>query len=724
ENPPSTDHTPLTNRNGAFNARIVIQDIPSEMFFGQTYICCLYVENIGTSPWFPATQPHAPEVSLAVFIDHSCVDTVALRQEVYPKSRCHFVFEIQATQPLLNLSLILTGKQNKSSAAKAQQIELLSKTIDVHECTQAVQKSGAVNLWEKSSEYVSRWLHTYQRLTSQPNKIINSQKRAPYAVKWLSHNLPQSWDAGGLYQVYLCIQNQGSRTWSAEHAPKKQVYLAVYINNKLSLQPSLPHDVAPGAQVILSFPLRFPTDSEDGAWELKFSLIEKQVVRFENRGVEPFIVKVAQAPVDQSLTAQANAIAQQSNSAFYQPSQGIIRSRNGSAYPLFVQQAKGCRIWDLEGHEWIDYVMGWGACLLGYAHPDIQAAIASQLDTGAVLSLPHALEIQLTQMLCELIPSAERVLFGKNGSDVCTAAIRIARLYTQRQKILVSGYSGWHDWNLQDLAPELIAPNQPKDIHRFSLNNLTQFCQLIKQYSGEIAAVILEPAAQVEGVDGPVRDVDPTFLRHVAEICREQSVILIFDEIMTGFRYAQGSVQKATGVIPDLSCFGKALTSGMPLSVLVGKRQIMDPVLSRIFYHPTFKGEAYSLAAAIAALQIYQNQDIPKQIWQFGTRLKQSINQVSQELGIAGQMVGLPYRMVYKFSEPRPTERTMMRTLLNQHLLQRGILTFRGFMLPSAAHGNEELEKTVDSYRSALQLVQQASQENSFTEHLEIPLIL
>jgi glutamate-1-semialdehyde aminotransferase len=342
----------------------------------------------------------------------------------------------------------------------------------------------------------------------------------------------------------------------------------------------------------------------------------------------------------------------------------------------------------------------------------------------AVLSLPHELEADVTQRLIELIPCNEIVLFGKNGSDVCNAAVRAARLATGRRVVLFSGYHGWHDPFAEVFEPSLAPPDGRKEVFRFGVGDLEGLSRLVSEHSGTIAAVMLEPAAQVEGVDGPVRDADANFLRRVADICRGESAVLIFDEIMTGFRYRCGSVQQATGVNADLACFGKALSSGMPLSALAGRRDVLAPVLSRMFYHPTFKAEAYSFAAAVAALNIYKREDVPHRIQTFGDRLMQGINRISDELGIDGQMVGLPYRMVYKFNETEEDLRTFLRTLLQQELLQRRVLTFRGFMLPSLAHGEKELEETLVAFRAALTRVHQVAAERSFVSNLEIPLIV
>jgi glutamate-1-semialdehyde 2,1-aminomutase len=185
-----------------------------------------------------------------------------------------------------------------------------------------------------------------------------------------------------------------------------------------------------------------------------------------------------------------------------------------------------------------------------------------------------------------------------------------------------------------------------------------------------------------------------------------------------------GSVQKAAGVVPDLTCLGKALSSGWPLSALVGRSEVLTRTVGRIFYHPTFKGEAYSFAAALAALDVYDAVDAPGRVYDFGVRLKDGIDRLSRELGVAGRMIGLPYRMVYRFDEPDAGRRALKRTLLIQELLQQGVLTFRGFLLPSLAHGDEELDRTLAAFRAALRRVREADAADSLVRELEIPLVV
>jgi len=171
-----------------------------------------------------------------------------------------------------------------------------------------------------------------------------------------------------------------------------------------------------------------------------------------------------------------------------------------------------------------------------------------------------------------------------------------------------------------------------------------------------------------------------------------------------------------------MACFGKALSAGMPLSALVGRRKIME-ASPQAAYMPTFRGEVYSLAAAVAALQIYRSQDVPGMIHGIGVKIKQAVNHISQKMGLKGEMIGAPYRMIYKFNEPDELLRILKRTLLFQELLQRGILTFNGYMLPSLAHGKEEMEYTISAFSASLQRVQEVSSEQKFARYLDIPLI-
>jgi glutamate-1-semialdehyde aminotransferase len=549
--------------------------------------------------------------------------------------------------------------------------------------------------------------------------------RPAFAVDWVEHNLPAEWPEGSPFHLYVRLANRGSREWLPRRPDGRGVELRVSVDGRLTQRVAVPRVVAPGQEITLGLPLRVA--GGNAATEVTLSLVPERsgwFSRWFSRRPDPLVVHVSKSPPATGPTANALTIACRSNSWGYQPTQGIAHGRDRRPYPLFIREARGCRIHDLEGNEWVDYVMGWGSALLGYAHPQLQAAVMPYMSSGAVLSLPHGLEMELTAALCDRFPGAEAVLFGKNGSDVCTAAVRMARLYTNRRKVLFSGYHGWQDWYAEAAAPGLAAPAARPDTFRFRLNDFNDFHRLVKDHRDEVAAVVLEPAAQVEGVDGPVQSADSKFLANISAVCRRHGIVLIFDEIMTGFRHPGGSVQHATGVTPDLTCLGKALTSGWPLSALLGGRKILESTMGRIFYHPTFKGEAHSFAAALGALRIYESQDVPGCIYAFGKRLMDGVTRLGEQLGVAGRMIGQPYRMVYEFLEPDIDRRALKRTLLIQELMKRGILTFRGFLLPSLAHSEEELTHTLAAYDGALRVVCDADADGSFARRLEIPLVI
>ncbi|MCF8143844.1 MAG: aminotransferase class III-fold pyridoxal phosphate-dependent enzyme [Deltaproteobacteria bacterium] len=413
----------------------------------------------------------------------------------------------------------------------------------------------------------------------------------------------------------------------------------------------------------------------------------------------------------------------QLNNWFSLPSQGISWSSSGQAYPLFARHSKGCRFTDIEGRTYLDYIMGWGCALLGHANERIQQAVIESMTSGAISSLPHHLEMDVSRKLCEDIPCAEMVLFGKNGSDVCTAAARLARRYTGRKKILVCGYHGWQDWYVekQGFTHTGVPEHGEQLVYPFQFNDEDHLQGLMETHKGQIAAVMLEPAGPVEGLNGPLRDADQNFLRALASRTRTEGAILIFDEIITGFRYPGGSVQKATGVIPDLACFGKGLSAGMPLSALVGRRDIFQSTMPNIFYGPTFKGEVYSFAAANEALTIYRELDVPGHIWDYGNRLKTSINRLCKETVPAAELIGPPFRMLMRFKEADPQTVVLMRTLLQQELLKQGLVTYMGVMLPSMAHDDQSLDETVTKFKHALEVLAIAHRHNAFAKYLEIP---
>ncbi|HYU33409.1 MAG TPA: aminotransferase class III-fold pyridoxal phosphate-dependent enzyme [Thermoanaerobaculia bacterium] len=539
---------------------------------------------------------------------------------------------------------------------------------------------------------------------------------AQYDAAYVHHNFPARLPAGEVRTCWLAIDNRGTKPW-----PQETVKVSIDLDGARVAQLDLPHPVGSGERVTLHWVFR--TTNQVGRHEFKVDLVEQDVTTFERKGVRPLRIRldVVEQPVTATRRLRDRVL--ETHARCWLACDGMSWSSTGSGYPQFAREAGGCRITDLEGRQYVDYLMGWGSALLGYAQERIQRAIAGALHSGAILTLTHHWMPEVADTLCEMFPGAEAATFGKNGSDVCTAAVRLARAHTGRPVVLFCGYHGWQDWYGERFgfsATGIPVRGEPL-LLPFEPNNLEQLAGLLSDHRGQVAAVMLEPAGVIEGSSGPIQDADPVFLKEMAKLAHQEGALVIFDEIMTGFRYLGGSVQHATGVVPDLTCLGKALSAGMPLSALIGRREIFDSSIGRIFYEPTFKGEAYSFAAAREALSIYREQDIPARIWSFGNRLREMIDGMCESLRIPAEVIGPPFRMLLAFSETDGRRRALMRTLVQQELLKRGVLTTQNLLLPSAAHDDEALEVTRRAFAHALGVLAGAMEGDRFASYLEIP---
>jgi glutamate-1-semialdehyde aminotransferase len=543
-----------------------------------------------------------------------------------------------------------------------------------------------------------------------------------YGVAYLEHNIPPRMPCRSVLGVWVRLENTGTKTWHLHHPEGRRVDLVVFCDEELWATHRLPlAEVRPGQRITIHFPLRAP--GTGGRHTLTLDLVEQGVTRFEDRGVRPFVLSLDAEATAPTTSVELSERAARISPWHYQPTRGIHRSADGPDYPLFVTRAAGCHLWDPEGRSYLDYVMGWGSALLGYNEPRVRQAILDVMDCAPVVPFPHPLEIEVSRMLVEDIPCAEMVVFGKNGSDVCTLAARVARLFTGRATILFSGYHGWGDWWVEHVGFAASGvPDRPTPlIHRFRFNDLADFTRLFERHRADLAAVMLEPAGPAEDVGRVREDGDPRVLAAMAAMTREAGALLVYDEIMTGFRYPGGSAQQATGVVPDLACLGKALANGMPLSALVGRAHILQRVMEHTHYGPTYKGEVYSLAAARAALQIYRREPVAAHVWRHGEHLRTAVHSVCDELGISARMIGPPFRLGLIFGEDDAHRLVLKRTLYHQELLKAGLVTYDGLMLPSYAHDDAASEAALAAVRRALGVVARAERQDDLERSLEIP---
>jgi glutamate-1-semialdehyde 2,1-aminomutase len=543
-----------------------------------------------------------------------------------------------------------------------------------------------------------------------------------YRPEVITHNLPRAMPTGTMRYLHIQLRNTSGQDWHRRAPCGNPPRLLLTVDRTVVGRATLSSpNVVVGDEATFSFRWRSP--DQPGTIPVGLELVEPGLPFLSPGSVQLLCAELELHLPNNSRSEALMHSAFQHNPWFWLPSEGIHWSASGGRYPLFVISAAGARCRDAEGREFVDYVCGWGSCLLGYADARVTAAIAESLRETAITTLPSVREVQLAEALCARFPGAEMVIFGKNGSDVCTAAVRLARAFTGRTVILHSGYHGWQDWCVEPrgFAHTSVPERERRLVYRFPSDDLNTLSALLEANRGRVAAVMLEPAVQIGGIEGPIPDADPGFLRAVSKQTRRAGALLVFDEIFTGFRYPGGSVQNAVGLRPDLTCLGKALGAGMPLAALIGRRDVFESGMHRIAYDATFKGEPHSFAAALRALSIYDEADIPGRVAAFGRRLIDGIEERIVRHGIPARVVGTPIRLTLSYPDRR--DAVFLRTFVQQQLLLHGVLTFRGVMMPSAAHNDADLAWTLSAYDATFTALRNALQRNAVLENLEIPLI-
>jgi glutamate-1-semialdehyde 2,1-aminomutase len=382
--------------------------------------------------------------------------------------------------------------------------------------------------------------------------------------------------------------------------------------------------------------------------------------------------------------------------------------------PLFLSHGKGSRAWDVDGHEYIDLINGLLPVVLGYCDPDVDAAVMNQMKKGVSFSLATTLEIELAEVLSEIIPCAEMVRYGKNGSDVTTAAIRIARAHTGRERVATGGYHGWHDWYIGATTRNKGVPKAVCELtHRFEYNKLTSLEGILDAHPGEFAAVIMEPMNTEEP--------SPGFLAGVRDLAHKHGALFILDEIITGFRYHLGGAQTYFGVTPDLATFGKSMGNGFPISVIAGKAEFMKE-MEEIFYSFTFGGEALSLAAALATVSKMKKEPVIEKLWKTGKKLSDGTEAEIKRHGLEDvvKLKGMPPWKVFEFKDREPFTAAEIKSLFFQEVLERGILMWGNHNV-SYAFTDEDLDTILSAYAQVTDLVAEALVKGDLRDRLYGP---
>ena len=336
--------------------------------------------------------------------------------------------------------------------------------------------------------------------------------------------------------------------------------------------------------------------------------------------------------------------------------------------PLFIERAKGVNVWDIDGNKYTDLVNSLAAVTLGYRNRQVDAAVRKQLKKGVLFSLPAKLEAEVAEMIVSAVPSAEMVRFAKNGSDATGAAIRLSRAFTGRDEIAFCGYHGWQDWYIGSTSMNKGVPVSVSNMsHKFQYNKIETLKEIFQKKQDKIAAVILEPMTSEFPTDN--------FLLEVKKLTKTNGSILIFDETVTGFRFAKGGAQEEFGVTPDLTTLGKGIANGFPLSALVGNSEIMSEI-KNVFFSGTFGGELLSLAAAKVVLDFHNNHQITSQLAFVGNAIAGHVENEIASNGLQ-DLIGISGHPTWKFLnwfDTQVVDINYIKTFFLQEMFKRGVL--------------------------------------------------
>jgi glutamate-1-semialdehyde aminotransferase len=379
---------------------------------------------------------------------------------------------------------------------------------------------------------------------------------------------------------------------------------------------------------------------------------------------------------------------------------GIRRPYNfiPGEYPIFLDRGYDAHIVDVDGNDYIDMLCAYGPIILGFVEPEINAAVTARMARGFCFSLVQPEQNQLEQRLIDLVPCAEQAILVKTGSDATTCAIRIARAATDRDKILRCGYHGWHDWcvEVHGGVPEIV---QQLTVE-FPYGDAEALAQALAQHRGQVAGVIITPVGHP--LAEPVMAPPAGYLEAVRDLCKQHGVVLIFDEIRTGFRVAMGGAQERYGVVPDLTTIGKAMANGYPISAVVGRRDLMQVMEKKAFISSTFFPNSLEIVAALKTLEILEREHVPDVLWQRGTRFLEQLHGVVKDSGLAVTVSGIPPMPFLTFdrTDPQYKER---RTRFYTECIRRGL-----FVQPyhhwyiNYRHTEEDLARALEIIRASL----------------------
>ncbi len=363
--------------------------------------------------------------------------------------------------------------------------------------------------------------------------------------------------------------------------------------------------------------------------------------------------------------------------------------------PPFIDRGKGCRIWDLDNKEYIDYRCSLGPITLGYQYAEVDEAVRKQMEKGVLFSMASPLEIEAAEAILDTIGWADKIRFMKTGADVCSCCLRLARSYTGRDRLLTSGYHGYQDWFALNWPKSGIPPALSEYVDEIDYGDLEAVKRVFASHGKEIAAVVVIP------VDWN-QETSKEYLQLLRDQCDQYGSLLIFDEVLTGFRLANGGARDYFGVTPDFSAYAKGIANGYPLSAYAGKARYMD-TLDQTIITTTYAGETLSLAAAKAVMEIYTKEPVIEHIFNMGQRLRDGFDTIFQELGYPANTVGVAPAVTINFHGNEKQKNARRADLFHQ-LYRQGIFANNEWFI-NYSHQAIDIDETLEKMRASIKML-------------------
>ena len=381
-------------------------------------------------------------------------------------------------------------------------------------------------------------------------------------------------------------------------------------------------------------------------------------------------------------------------------------------YPVYAEYGNGSKFVDVDGNEYLDFLCGLGPITLGYNYKPVNEAAEEQLRKGVLFSLPHPIELELSETIIDVIPNAEMVKFEKSGSNAVTAAVRAARGYTKKEKIAYCGSGGvWHDWWATVVSRDGGVPEFNRDlISIFDYNDIEGLEQIFENNPNQIAAIVLEPTI----FEKPQKD----FLKKVRKLADQNNTILILDEIVTGFRFDIGGAQKYFDIKGDLVCFGKGMGNGLPISAITGPAEFMKR-FDDLWVSSTNNPETLSMAGTKAVINEMKEKNTISHCWEIGTKLFNNWNRITEENNLNIKMIGYPIRMKIECKNSQDKISESLKALFLQEMVKKGIFFPPGQCFLSYSHSDDDINHTLQKLEQSCQEIKNKVKDDDYQAHLE-----